>query len=114
MQINLNKTLAALTLDIIGLSGFGFDFHALDNPDSDLSRAYAELLPVPTLGVIVERLFPIVGKCMRSARSRAAAVSCARRAGRAHWPPGTNLTQLEDNVPVCVLLFFKLTGDDDS
>ena len=39
-EVNVNATMAALTLDIIGLSGFGYNFNALDDPHSEIRGAY--------------------------------------------------------------------------
>ncbi|KAG0335278.1 hypothetical protein BG004_000065 [Podila humilis] len=42
-EFDITTDLGRATLDIIGLSGFGYDFEALTNPDNELSRAYREL-----------------------------------------------------------------------
>ena len=47
--VNVNSVMAALTLDIIGLSGFGYQFNALEEPNSPIREAYG------TVGVGVAR-----------------------------------------------------------
>ncbi|KAF9903682.1 hypothetical protein EC991_003457 [Linnemannia zychae] len=42
-ELDITGDLGSCTLDIIGLSGFGYDFQALTNPDNEMSRAYREL-----------------------------------------------------------------------
>jgi hypothetical protein len=61
-QVNLNAAFAALTLDIIGLSGFGYNFHALEVPDSDIRHAYDNLLPPLSLKLVALRLLPFLAK----------------------------------------------------
>ncbi|KAF9930074.1 hypothetical protein FBU30_000911 [Linnemannia zychae] len=42
-ELDITADLGSCTLDIIGLSGFGYDFQALTNPDNEMSKAYREL-----------------------------------------------------------------------
>ncbi|KAG0081981.1 hypothetical protein BGZ92_011946 [Podila epicladia] len=42
-EFDITGDLGRATLDIIGLSGFGYDFQALTVPNNELSRAYREL-----------------------------------------------------------------------
>ena len=39
-QIELREQFYAVTLDIIGLAGFGYDFHAISNKQTELQQAF--------------------------------------------------------------------------
>ncbi|KAI0360867.1 cytochrome P450 [Trametes cingulata] len=72
--INVNRDLSRLTLDIIGLAGFGYDFKALDpeGKPNELSIAFRKLfLNSPNIGsvkIFLRSYFPIL-KLIRSKRA---------------------------------------------
>ncbi|KAF9978582.1 hypothetical protein BGZ73_001755 [Actinomortierella ambigua] len=43
LEFFVDPDMSRVTLDIIGLAGFGYSFDSLTNPDNELSRAYSEL-----------------------------------------------------------------------
>ncbi|EIW62554.1 cytochrome P450 [Trametes versicolor FP-101664 SS1] len=72
-RVNVNKDLSKLTLDIIGVAGFGYDFNTL-NPEgkpNELSLAFSRLfMSSPSISALVpflRTLFPIL-KLIRTER----------------------------------------------
>nr|BED42949.1 cytochrome P450 monooxygenase [Trametes versicolor] len=65
-RVNVNSDLSKLTLDIIGIAGFGYDFNAL-NPEgtpNELSMAFRKLFmgtpSISSLGPVLRLWFPIL------------------------------------------------------
>ncbi|OAD75052.1 CYP509 protein, partial [Phycomyces blakesleeanus NRRL 1555(-)] len=61
-QVNVTELMGRLTLDVIGKTGFGFDFHAIDNPGNEWVRIYNNITrglyrPLWFLVPILERKF---------------------------------------------------------
>lgn len=56
-ELDITVDLGSCTLDIIGLSGFGYDFQALTNPDNEMSMAYRELFYKETTSAQFLRVF---------------------------------------------------------
>ncbi|KAF8936316.1 hypothetical protein BGZ47_009563 [Haplosporangium gracile] len=56
-ELDIVADLGSCTLDIIGLSGFGYDFQAMTNPDNEMSMAYRELFYKETTSTQFLRAF---------------------------------------------------------
>ncbi|KAK3831646.1 MAG: cytochrome P450 [Linnemannia elongata] len=56
-ELDITADLGSCTLDIIGLSGFGYDFQAMTNPDNEMSLAYRELFYKETTSTQFLRVF---------------------------------------------------------
>ncbi|KAF9088845.1 hypothetical protein BGX29_012357 [Mortierella sp. GBA35] len=56
-ELDITTDLGSCTLDIIGLSGFSYDFQALTNPDNEMSMAYRELFYKETTSSQFLRVF---------------------------------------------------------
>jgi cytochrome P450 len=56
-ELDITIDLGSCTLDIIGLSGFGYDFQALTTPDNEMSMAYRELFYKETTSTQFLRVF---------------------------------------------------------
>lgn len=75
-KIDVMKFLGQATLDVIGLAGFNYDFHALSQPKNELAEAYREMFSAGmniTFMAIVQALVPgaryIVRRLPPSSRS---------------------------------------------
>jgi cytochrome P450 len=56
-ELDVTSDLGSCTLDIIGLSGFGYDFQALTNPGNEMSMAYRDLFYKDTSSAQILRFF---------------------------------------------------------
>ncbi|KAF9342001.1 hypothetical protein BGZ91_003698 [Linnemannia elongata] len=56
-ELDITADLGSCALDIIGLSGFGYDFQAMTNPDNEMSLAYRELFYKETTSTQFLRVF---------------------------------------------------------
>ncbi|KAI9008847.1 cytochrome P450 [Phycomyces nitens] len=61
-QVNVTDLMGRLTLDVLGKTGFGFDFHATDDPNNEWVKIYENITialykPVWLLVPILERKF---------------------------------------------------------
>ncbi|KAI0644488.1 cytochrome P450 [Trametes meyenii] len=87
-QVNVSKDLSRMTLDVIGLAGFGYDFNALDpsGKPNELSMAFQKLFsnaaPISSVWPFLRTLIPLL-KLFPSKRLTAALESSAtlRRVG---------------------------------
>ena len=43
IEVNMHTQIAALTLDVVGLTAFGFDFNAIEEKGSALEEAFKEI-----------------------------------------------------------------------
>ncbi|KAI0673974.1 cytochrome P450 [Trametes maxima] len=65
-RVNVTKDLSRMTLDVIGLAGFGYDFHALDplEKHNELGVAFRQLFsnapPVSSILPLLRDLFPVL------------------------------------------------------
>ena len=60
--MDLHKELTALTLDIIGVSAFGYDFNAMSGEEGELKAAYDKLMPGMSWFRVLRSLYPILFK----------------------------------------------------
>jgi hypothetical protein len=64
VTMNIIRPLSNCTLDIIGLAGFGYDFHALSltQPPDELALAFKDLFeaPVRRWELVIEFVFPAI------------------------------------------------------
>ncbi len=84
--MDAHRTLINLTLDIIGLSAFGYEFHAVEEAaaQDSLHRAYVQLFPAMSLGRVVREMLPEAARrvlCSRAMSTEEAAVRPQRWAG---------------------------------
>ncbi|EKX49432.1 hypothetical protein GUITHDRAFT_53777, partial [Guillardia theta CCMP2712] len=61
-EIDLKSEMSCLTLDIIGLAAFGYDFNAIEGNNSELRQAYLELTPTAgsSLWMFFCRTYPLL------------------------------------------------------
>ena len=59
-NVELHKEFSSFTLDVIGLSAFGYEFDALEREDNDLYKAYSSLLTGLTFFRLLRFMFPVL------------------------------------------------------
>lgn len=61
-EVEMRNMLTSLTLDIIGVSAFGYEFRALEGSESDVHEAYTKLFPSISWARILKVYLPFLRK----------------------------------------------------
>jgi cytochrome P450 len=78
--MDVREALTALTMDIIGISAFGYDFRAIHGEESELYDAYRKLMPSITWFRVLKTLLPFLKKLpLQSNRDELKHVNLVRR-----------------------------------
>ncbi|KII91550.1 hypothetical protein PLICRDRAFT_51689 [Plicaturopsis crispa FD-325 SS-3] len=70
-RVDVMSGLGRMTLDVIGIAGFGYDFGALADKENELSRAFSRMFTQEGMSILgMLQLFVPILRCIPTARSR--------------------------------------------